>query len=79
MDTQSYGIMLIPIILGGVEVLKNIGLSKRFCPLAAVTLGIILGAIYLGEGDLKQGILKGIYIGLSSVGMYSGTKNLIGK
>lgn len=76
---EAYGIMLVPIILGVVEILKNTGLPSRFCPLAAVGLGLILGVVYLGENDLKQGILRGIYLGLTSVGMYSGTKNLIGK
>ncbi|WP_069997139.1 hypothetical protein [Cellulosilyticum sp. I15G10I2] len=79
MESESYGIMLLPIILGVVEVLKNVGLPKRFCPLVAVAIGIILGGIYLGSGDIKQGVLKGIYMGLSSVGMYSGAKNVIGR
>ena len=79
MDSEVYGIMLIPIVLGGVEILKNIGLPQRFCPLAALSLGVILGGVYLANGDIKQGVLKGVYIGLSSVGMYSGTKNVIGK
>ncbi|MDF2879270.1 MAG: hypothetical protein K0S30_2366 [Clostridia bacterium] len=79
MQTESYGIMLIPVILGIVEVLKNIGLPQRFCPIAALGLGVLLGTIYLSEGDYKRGILMGIYMGLSSVGMYSGAKNIIKK
>lgn len=79
METEVYGIMLIPIVLGGVEIAKNAGLPQRFCPIAALTLGILLGGIYLSDGNLKQGVLKGIYIGLSSVGMYSGTKNMMRK
>lgn len=77
MESQVYDIMLVPIVLGVVEVLKNVGLPKRFCPLVALILGVLIGVFYLGEIDIKQGILKGVYLGLSAVGMYSGTKNLI--
>ncbi len=79
MDSEVYGIMLVPVIVGGIEVLKHMGLPKRFCPLAAVLVGTLIGAVYLSEGDLKKGILKGIYMGLTAVGMYSGTRNVIGK
>ncbi|MDF2614936.1 MAG: hypothetical protein K0S71_2722 [Clostridia bacterium] len=79
MEVKAYDIMLAPIILGGVEILKNIGLPLRFCPVAALVLGVILGTVYLAEGDIKQGVLKGIYLGFTSVGMYSGTKNIMKK
>lgn len=79
MDDEVYGIMLIPIVLGGVEILKNIGLPQRFCPLVALAFGTVVGGVYLSEGDIKKGVLKGVYIGLSAVGMYSGTKNVMKK
>lgn len=79
MEAEAYSIMLIPIVLGAVEVLKNVGLPQRFCPLASLGIGILLGGVYLSDGDIKKGVLKGIYIGLSAVGMYSGAKNVMRK
>ena len=40
-------------------------------------LGIGIGIALFAAGDLKAGIIQGIYIGLSAVGLYSGTKNTI--
>lgn len=76
-EVQSYAVMLIPIILGLIEVAKVLRMPKRFAPLLAVLLGILAGIFYLEAESLSHSILLGIALGLSSVGLYSSTKNII--
>ncbi len=71
---EVYDVVLIPLILGLVELFKKAGINKRFLPFIAVLLGIIIGVVYVVELDLKQGILVGVMLGLSASGLYSGTK-----
>ncbi|HHX68082.1 MAG TPA: hypothetical protein GX708_08550, partial [Gallicola sp.] len=40
-------------------------------------LGLGIGIALFGGGDIIEGIVKGIYIGLSAVGLYSGAKNTV--
>jgi mannose/fructose/N-acetylgalactosamine-specific phosphotransferase system component IIC len=79
MDFQIYGLALIPLLIAVIAMLTTLGLPKRFAPVVSVALGIVVGIIYLSPGDIKQGIMIGLALGLSSVGLYSGTKNTIGK
>ena len=77
MDFQAYDIALIPLIVGVVAIFTGLGLPKKFAPLVAVVLGVIVGIVYLAPGELAKGILVGVALGLSSVGLYSGTKNTV--
>lgn len=74
---EIYGVAIIPVIVGLIEVAKRAGLPKRFSPILAIALGILAGIVYLESGSIKEGVLKGIAIGLASVGLYSGTRNVI--
>ncbi|MDY0395568.1 hypothetical protein ACFSMW_18535 [Virgibacillus halophilus] len=76
-EVQPYAVMLIPIILGLIEVAKVLRMPKRFAPLLAVILGILAGIFYVESESLPHSILIGIALGLSSVGLYSSTKNII--
>lgn len=77
MDFQIYDIAIIPLIVGIVSLFTTIGLPKKFAPIVAVVLGILIGVFYIAPGDVLKGILVGIAVGLSSVGLYSGTKNTV--
>lgn len=79
MDFQVYGLALVPLLIAVIAMLTTLGLPKRFAPVISVALGVVVGIIYLAPGDIKQGVLIGMALGLSSVGLYSGTKNTIGK
>ena len=71
--------ILTAVVIGLVEVAKKLGMSEKFAPLLALILG--LGFAFMGftaNADLTQTIVGGIIIGLSAVGLYSGTKNVIG-
>ena len=70
------GIALIPLVIGLAEVIKKIGLNSKFVPLANLILGLIAGIIFLNPGDIRAGIIQGLFIGLSASGLYSGIKNV---
>lgn len=76
---EVYGVAIIPVVVGLVEVAKIGGVPKRFAPLLALALGIVAGIVYLNPEYIKGGVLKGIAVGLASVGLYSGTRNIVKK
>jgi len=71
------GIAIIPLLIGILQMLKKAGVNEKYIPVISVIAGIGTGIALFSEGDLKSGIVQGIYIGLSAVGLYSGTKNTI--
>ncbi len=71
------GIAIIPLLIGVLEILKRLGISKKIVPVISVVLGVGLGIVLFADGDTITGVIKGIFIGLSAVGLYSGTKNTI--
>ncbi|KAA0775809.1 holin [Bacillus sp. BB51/4] len=55
------------------QIVKTIGLQTKYVPLLNVTLGIVLGVLFLG-GDIKTNVFQGIIIGLSASGLFDHTK-----
>lgn len=78
-EIEAYGIALVPVIVGLVELFKGIGLSDKLAPVASLVFGILAGIFYASPDDLLGGVLIGIALGLSAIGLYSGTKNTIEK
>lgn len=76
---EIYDVVLIPLIMGIVELFKRAGISKKILPFIALILGIMIGVVYIADFDWKQGILVGAMLGLSASGLYSGTKNTLDK
>lgn len=76
---EMYDILILPLILGVVELFKVLGMNPKYSPLIAVLFGIVLGVVYLTNFDWKQGTLVGVILGLSASGLYSGGKNTIEK
>lgn len=74
-ELEAYGIVLIPVILGLAEIAKSLGMPKKYSPIVSLVLGIIAGIVYVHPENLVAAILVGIALGLSAVGLYSGTKN----
>ena len=67
------------IILGLVEIAKQIGLSSKLAPILSVLLGIILGLIaYFLQivPSFSKAIILGFMEGLVSSGLYSGVKKV---
>jgi len=76
---EVYDVVLIPLILGIVELFKRAGVSKKVLPFIALVIGVAVGVIYVADFDLKQGILVGAMLGLSASGLYSSAKNTVEK
>lgn len=74
MNYDYKGIAIIPIITILVDVIKRAGLPKNFAPLASIVLGVIFGLIFENNGDIKNGIITGLIMGMSASGLYSGGK-----
>ena len=68
-------LLLIPILVGVLEVIKRAEfLNTKYIPIVSVFLGIAMGIIFTGF-EMKEGIIAGLYIGLSAVGLFSTVKN----
>jgi hypothetical protein len=73
----NYGV-LVAVVIGLVEAAKRIGVPEKFAPLVSLILGLGLSFLgFVANPDLASTIIGGIIIGLSAVGLYSGTKNVI--
>jgi len=72
------GISAVVIIIGLLQVLKGFGLDAKLTPVVAVVLGLAvsLGLSYYGETKAFEAVVFGLAVGLSAVGLYSGTKNV---
>lgn len=71
---MTENLIIVPVIIGLVEVAKRVGLNGKYCPVLAVGLG--LGFSWMGTSVGLGGlVLAGIISGLSAVGLYSGVKN----
>ena len=71
MEFTYEGIALIPVVTILVNIIKRIGVPSKFHPLISLVIGIAFGIIFIGNGDIKKGILSGIIIGISASGLYS--------
>lgn len=70
---------LIPILIGINEVIKVLGLPKKFIPIASIILGIGISFIIPGAVTLFVAVVGGAVVGLSAVGLYSSTRATAGK
>ncbi|PEX38293.1 hypothetical protein CN455_13760 [Bacillus cereus] len=65
---------ILRLIVGGLsQIVKTIGLQTKYVPLLNLTLGIVLGVLFL-DGDIKTNVFQGIVIGLSASGLFDHTK-----
>lgn len=64
-----------PIVLGLVEIVKRVGMRKRYNPIVSLIFGISAGVFY-GGYTLSYNILLGILVGLASSGLWSGVKTV---
>lgn len=70
---------VVALVVGLTQVVKGTGLiSDRFIPVVAIFLGIVL-AIIVWKGFSAEVIISGIVAGLSSMGLWSGTKTMVSK
>lgn len=76
---EIYDVVLIPLIIGIVELLKMYGMSRRLLPFISLLFGVVGGIIYIYPEDIKAGILVGLMMGLSASGLYAGGRTVIEK
>lgn len=69
---EAIRMMIIPVLVGVVEVVKKAGLSTRYVPAVALLLGLIVGIAI--DGVTVSAAITGLMYGLSACGLYSGTK-----
>lgn len=67
------------VVIGLTQVLKTIGLPKRLVPIVVLAVAVILTVIAAFFANTASVILTGLVIGLSSMGLWSGTKTTLGK
>jgi hypothetical protein len=82
MQTAIYGVAIVPVLVGIVQVLKETGLPGRFAPVVSLVLGILAGVALqfasaatgtpLTGPTVIQGVVIGVTLGLSASGVYSG-------
>ena len=65
--------ILSPIIVGLVWAANGVGMSKRFSPLLAIGIGVLMAWSY------NQDLWQGVAAGLVAMGLWSGTKTTVGK
>lgn len=76
MFMEYVDLVLIPVLIGILEAIKRTGFNSKFILVLSIILGIMFGVVFSGL-SIKEGIITGIYIGLSAVGLYSGSKSFI--
>lgn len=67
--------VLAPLTVGIVQVLKLSGLPARWLPAGAIVIGAIFGWFFVASSSL--GILAGLALGLSAVGLFEFGKTTV--
>ena len=72
MEITTQFMVLIPVVVGVVQVIKMTGLSSRYLPVISLILGMV-GAVLIGAFD-STSLVQGVIVGLSASGLWSGVK-----
>ena len=70
-------VVVIPLVLGLVAAAKQAGLPSRFAAILSLALG--MGFVAIAGGSWQESITKGIIVGLSASGLWSGGKAVLVK
>lgn len=78
-DQILFGVVIVPAVVGLVQVLKDADLPSGFSPAAAVLLGVLaaLAQLYAHDWPWIQAVVVGVALGLSAVGLYSASTSTI--
>lgn len=74
-------VVQIALIMGLAEVLKKMGMPKKYIPMFDLVFGIVASIIIYSIGmgyTIIEGIVLGTALGLSACGLFSGIKNVLG-
>lgn len=70
---MQYLVYITPLTFALVEAFKRAGISKRYLPLIAVVIGLIL-SFFLHEGYSTGALVEGLVSAMTAAGIYSGIK-----
>lgn len=71
-----YGVIILPIIIGLVQIFKKAGLPESICSLVALALGVAAGFISV-SGITTQGLVIGLYLGVGAAGTWDNGKTIL--
>jgi len=74
-DFSPLIVAIIPVVIGLVQVVKQVGLPTKFAPLASIVLGF--GLVALTSVTWPVAIVQGIIVGLAASGLWSGSKSTL--
>lgn len=74
-DFSTLAVACIPVVLGLVQVAKQVGLASRFYALVSIAFGI--GVVFLTGAAWQLAIAQGIVVGLAASGLWSGVQTTI--
>lgn len=69
-------VILVPIVLGLVEAVKQAGMPSRYAPILSLAFGVA-GTFLMSGVVAGSGVIQGLIVGLSAVGLWSGVKSSI--
>ncbi|MBA4541988.1 hypothetical protein H1164_03600 [Thermoactinomyces daqus] len=75
-DVQIFGVSAVGAIVAVCALLKDVGFPQKYSPVVAVVLGALTGVFLIDPGNWQQGLIDGLALGLSAVGVHSGVKNV---
>ncbi len=76
------GVAVVPLIVVIIQIVKSLfHLDSKWAPVIAIALGLAasFGYTYYGESKAFEALVIGLAAGLSAVGLYSGSKNTLGR
>lgn len=70
---EDLKLLIIPILIGILEVFKKLGLPVKYVPVLSLLLGVLASVSV--SGLAVENFIQGLVYGLSACGLYSGTKS----
>lgn len=74
-DLGLFETTLVPAIMVIIQILKGLGVPTKILPVVAIVLGVICGLFFVQQD--AGGVVAGILLGATAVGLYSGGKNTV--
>lgn len=65
--------MIVAVIIGLGEVVKQVGVPVKYLPVVSLILGVV-GGIFFTDGEMAEKALTGVMLGLSASGLYDQSK-----
>lgn len=75
-DAQIFGVSCVGSIMAVVKLTQDLGFPKKYSPILSVGMGLLAGVFLVDPGNWQQGLIDGLALGLSAIGVHSGVKNV---